>query len=227
MLRKPSTPEQIIPQDYVVETGFEDVGQYFIADGQRVGGFTLDFSANAILKGDFTFSGRGMTQQTTTLLGSGSYTVQPTTSTPIANSTVNVGFIHINDQVLSTAIQSITVTGDNALRDQNAVGYKYPAGIGAGRQEIKGAVKAYFADSSLWSKFNNHETVSLSFDVQDSLLNTYYFSVPSAKFSTDTVNPAAGNQDVMEDFEYIAFRDPLTACQLQVDRFSSLSPITA
>jgi hypothetical protein len=228
MLRNPTTAQTIIPQDYVIETGFEDVSQYFVADGQRVGGFTLDFSANAILKGDFTFSGRGMQRLTSSMLGNAdTFTVLGTTSTEIANSTVNVGFIHVNDQVLSTAIQSITVTGDNALRDQNAVGYKYPAGIGAGRQEIKGAVKAYFADGSLWDQFNNHTTVSISFDVQDVDGHTYYFTVPSAKFSTDTVNPAAGNQDVMEDFEYIAFRDPTTACQLQVDRFSSLLPVTA
>lgn len=228
MLRNPTTAQTIVPQDYVIETGFEDVGQYFIADGQRVGGFTLDFSANAILKGDVTFSGRGMSRQLTSKLGNaGSYTVQGTTSTPIANSTVNVGFIHVDGVALSTAIQSITLTGDNALRDQNAVGYKFPAGIGAGRQEVKGAVKAYFADGSLWDKFINHDTVSISFDVQDSEAHAYYFTVPAAKFSTDTVNPAAGNQDVMEDFEYVAFRDPATACQLQIDRFSCLNPVSA
>ncbi len=228
MLRNPSDPADIVPQDYVIETGFEDVSQYFIADGQRVGGFSYDLSANAILKGDYTFSGRGMTRKPDTLLGdTTTYTVLPTTATPVANATVNVGYVHVNGAQLSTALQSITITGDNSLRDQNAVGYKFPAGIGAGRMEIKGAIKAYFADGTLWDQFINHDTVSISFDVQDVSGHQYNFTVPSAKFSTDTVNPAGGNQDIMEDMEYMAKRDPATDCQVQIDRFSCVLPVTA
>ncbi|AXQ69740.1 minor tail protein [Caulobacter phage CcrSC] len=228
MLRNPHLVEDITPQDYVLETGFEDVGQYFIADGQRVGGFSYDISSNAILTGSFTFSGRAMTRSDVTILGDeGVYTVLGTTATEVANSTVNVGNVNVNGEVLSTALQSIQLTGDNNLRDQNAVSYKFPAGIGSGRMDITGSVNAYFADGALWDKFLNHETVSLSYSISDVAGHTYHFTIPSCKFSSDQVNPAGGNQDVMEAMEFTAKRDPETECQIQIDRFSSNLPITA
>lgn len=228
MLRNPSRAEDITPQDYVIETGFEDVAQYYIADGQRVGGFNYDFTSNAILKGAFTFSGRGMQRQGATKLGDeAAYTVLGTTATPVANSTVNVGSIIVDGAELSTALQSISLTGDNALRDQNAVGYKFPAGIGAGRMEISGSVNAYFADGSLWDKFIEHKTVSLTFPVTDGEGHRYDFTIPAVVFSTDTVTPSGGNQDIMEAMEFMAKRDPATGCQIQVDRFSCVYPTTA
>lgn len=228
MLRNPSRAEDITPQDYVIETGFEDVSQYYIADGQRVGGFNYDFTSNAILKGGFTFSGRGMQRQGASKLGDDvAYTVLGTTATPVANSTVNVGAIIVDGAELSTALQSISLTGDNALRDQNAVGYKFPAGIGAGRMEISGSVNAYFADGSLWDKFIEHKTVSLTFPVTDGEGHRYEFTIPSVIFSTDTVTPSGGNQDVMEAMEFMAKRDPATGCQIQIDRFSCVIPTTA
>lgn len=228
MLRNPSRAEDIVPQDYVLETGFEDVSQYFIADGQRVGGFNYEFTSNAILRGSFTFMGRGMAGYGETKLGDdAAYTVLDTTSTPVANATVNVGAIIVDGAELSTALQSITLTGDNALRNQNAVGYKFPAGIGAGRMEISGSVNAYFADRSLWDKFIEHKTVALAFPVTDGEGHRYEFTIPSVIFSTDSMSPSGGNQDVMEAMEFTAKRDPATACQIQIDRFSCVYPTTA
>lgn len=228
MLRNPSRAEDIVPQDYVIETGFEDVAQYFITDGQRVGGFSYDFTSNQILTGSFTFMGRGMTRQGTTKLGDeAAYTVLPTTDTKVANSTVNVGAIVVDGEELSTALQSINLTGDNALRNQNAVGYKFPAGIGAGRMEISGSVNAYFADGSLWDRFIEHKTVALAFPLTDGEGHRYEFTIPSVVFSTDNVNPAGGNQDIMEAMEWTAKRDAATACQIQIDRFSCVNPVTA
>ena len=228
MLRNPSRAEDIVPQDYVIETGFEDVSQYFIADGQRVGGFSYDFSSNAILTGSFTFMGRGMIRQGTTKLGDdAAYTILPTTDTKVANSTVNVGAIVVDGEELSTALQSINLTGDNALRNQNAVGYKFPAGIGAGRMEISGSVNAYFADGSLWDRFIEHKTVALTFPLTDGERHHYEFTIPAVVFSTDNVNPAGGNQDIMESMEWTAKRDAATGCQIQIDRFSCIAPVTA
>ena len=228
MLRNPSRAEDIVPQDYVIETGFEDVSQYFITDGQRVGGFSYDFTSNQLLTGSFTFMGRGMTRQGTTKLGDeATYTVLPTTDTKVANSTVNVGAIVVDGEELSTALQSINLTGDNALRNQNAVGYKFPAGIGAGRMEISGSVNAYFADGALWDRFIEHKTVGLAFPLTDGEGHRYEFTIPAVVFSTDNVNPAGGNQDIMEAMEWTAKRDAATGCQIQIDRFSCVNPVTA
>jgi hypothetical protein len=227
MLRNPSDADEITPQSYTLETGFEDVDQFWMTDGLRVGTMSYNIASNAILTGSYGFNGRATKRQGTTKLGAAPYTVLDTTSTPVANATTNVGAIKINGEELSTAIQSITISGNNNLRDQNAVSYKFPAGIGAGRLEVTGNLVAYFADGSLWDKFIEHETVSIEFSIEDVLGNHYEFTVPAVNFTTDTVNPPGGNQDVMENMEYGAKRDPITGCELQIDRFSSTFAVTA
>lgn len=227
MLRNPSDADDITPQSFTIETGFEDVDQFWITDGLRVGTFSYNIASNAILTGSFGFNGRQTKRQGTTKLGAAPYTVLDTTATPVANATVNVGAIKINGEELSTAIQSITINGNNSLRDQNAVSHKFPAGIGAGRLEVTGNLVAYFADGTLWDKFIEHDTVSVEFSIEDVLGNHYEVTIPAANFTTDTVNPPGGNQDVMENMEYGAKRDPVTQCQIQFDRFSSIFAVTA
>ncbi|UTC29880.1 tail tube-like protein [Bajunvirus bajun] len=228
MLRNPGNPDDIVPQSFTIETAQEDVDQFFIADGLRVGSFAFNVAANSILTGSYSFQGRATTRQGSTKLGDDlAYTTLPTTATPVANATVNVGQIVMNGEELSTALQSITLNGNNNLRDQNAVGYKFPAGIGAGRMEITGSLVAYFANGDLWDKFIEHQTVSVAFRLQDVKGHRYEFTIPAANFGTDTVNPAGGNQDIMENLEFMAKRDPVTECQIQIDRFSCVLPTTA
>ena len=228
MLRNPSNPEEIVAPDIVYEVGFTDVGQYFLVDGLKVSSMKYEVTSGQILKGSFGMNGRKTIRQSTSKLGDAvAYTPLATTATDVINATVNVGEIKINGAALSTAVQSISFDGENNLRDQMAVSSKFPVGIGAGRMDIKGSAKVYFADGSMWDKFINHETVSIEFSFEDGEHNHYEWTIPSAVFSTDTVNPAAGNQDVMEDIEYMAKRDPATDCQFQIDRFSNVSPVTA
>lgn len=225
MLRNPSLATDITPQSFTFETGFEDVSQYFLVSGLRVGTFNLNFIANEILKGSFTFMGASAARQITSKLGDiGTYSALQTTATTVMNATVNVGSLKVNGQPMSTAIKSIDLKGNNNLRDQNAVSYKFPAGIGAGRMEIDGTISAYFADGSLWDKFIAHNTASVEFNVSSVETHHYEFTIPAIVFATDKVSPSGGNQDVMEDIEYKAKRDPVTDCQIQIDRFSCTYP---
>jgi len=227
MLRNPSDPDDITPQSWVIETAIEDVSQFYITRGLRVGTFSYSFAANSILTGSFAFNGAASTRQITTLLGDTPYTPLETTSTPVMNATVNVGYVKVNGEALTTAIQSLELNGTNNLRDQNAISYKFPAGIGAGRMEISGSMTAYFADGALWDKFIDHETMSLEFNVVDVEDHRYEFTIPAVVFSADGVAPSGGNQDIMENLEWMAKRDPATSCQIQIDRFSCTYPVTA
>lgn len=226
MLRNPAA-DDIVPHSFSFETAFEDVNQFFLADGQRISTMAYSIAANAILTGSYGLMGRGVSRAEVTTLGGGGYTPLETTSTPVANATVNVGSIRMDGSALSTALRSIALNASNNLRDQNAVSSKFPVGIGAGRMEITGSVEAYFADGSLWDKFIDHDTVSLEWYVQDVDAHHYEFTVPGAIFSTDTANPTGGNQDVMENMEFTAKRDPVTDCMLQIDRFSCVLPTSA
>jgi len=228
MLRNPSTATDIVPHSFSLEMAYDDISKFRIADGQRVSTFSYNIAAGSILTGSFGLMGREIKAINATQLGDDAdYTVLNTTATSVANATVNVGQIELNGNPLSTALRTISLSANNNLRDQQAVGNKFPIGIGAGRIELTGSVEAYFANDDMWDQFINHETASLSWFVEDVDGHHYEFTVPAAVFSTDTENPAGGNQDIMETMDWSAKRDAVTECMLQIDRFSSVKPIAA
>ena len=227
MLRNPGNSADITPQSASIETGFQDVGQYFLADGLRAGGLSMEISAGAIVTGTVTMMGRATRRFNTEQLTGGSYTVLDAAATEVVSATANVGALSVDDADLTTAIQSIQFSLEGNLRNQMAVSQKFPAGIAAGRLNLTGTIEAYFANGDLYDRFINHETVSLSFPIIDIDGNTYRFTVPSFKIASDPIAPGGIDQDVMESMEFTAFRDPITDCMIQIDRFSSTGPVTA
>jgi len=225
MLRNPSSVANIVPQSASLEAGFEDVGQYMLQDGQMVNSFSLSFSASAVLTGSFEFMGRATTVGTSTVLAGGAYTVLAPVETEIMNATTDVGQLMKNGLPLTTAIKEIKLDGKANLRNQMAVSSKFPVGIGTGRFELTGSAQCYFETWDLFNNFLNHDTVSLSWSVFDSTLNSYYFTLPAVKITADPVNSKGIDQDVMNDITFESFRDVQTQCMIQIDRFSSLVPV--
>jgi hypothetical protein len=82
---------------------------------------------------------------------------------------------------------------------------------------------AYFEDMVLYNHFINHDTISIGFDFKDQDANVYYWTIPALKITSDPIAPGGIDQDVKEEMEWSALRDPATACMLQVDRFSSVN----
>jgi hypothetical protein len=224
-LRNPGSASSIVKQSYTIETGFTDVAKFFTQRGMRPGSFSMNVASGAIVTGDFGFSGRDTVVGTATALGNaGSYSVLPTTATEVLNATANVGAVLKNGAALSTAIKSITMKGDAKLREQEAVGSKFPAGIAYGRFTLSGKIEAYFNDLSFYNNFLNHDTVSLAFSFEDRDHMSYYFTIPAAKIKTDPIAPGKIDEDVMEEMEWEAQRDSTLNTQFMIDRFSSVYP---
>ncbi len=227
MLRNAANKSAIIPQSFSLETGFTDVSQYFKADGLRAGTMSFDVSSGAIITGSTTTMGRETVRAGTPILSGVNYTALDAAATENISATANVGQLLVNGEQLSTAIQSINISIEGNLREQRGVGAKFPEGIAAGRLNITGTLSAYFADGKLFDRFLAHETTSLSFPFIDPDKNTYYFTIPAFKITSDPVSPGGTDQDVMEEMEFTAFRDVATRCMIQIDRFSSVTPVTA
>jgi hypothetical protein len=225
MLRNPGVSANIIPQSATVEAGFEDVGKHASMNGQMVSAISLDFNASAVLTGTAEFMGKATTVYDGTKLGTTPYTVLGAVNTEFMNATADVGTILKNGVALSTALKQIKMDGKAQLRNQMAVSSKFPVGIGTGRFELTGTMQAYFENWDLLNNLLNHDTVSLAWNVFDNAKHTYYFTVPAVKITADPVNSKGIDQDVMEEITWEAFRDPTTACMLQIDRFSSLLPV--
>jgi hypothetical protein len=227
MLRNPGSSAEITPQSATIETGFQDVSQYFTVDGLRCGGVEMEVAAGSIVTGQSTYMGRETKRASVEKLAGASYTVLESPATEVVSATANVGSLSVNGIEQATAISSIQFSIEGNLRNQQAVGSKFPVGIAAGRLNLTGTIEAYFADGEMYDRFINHETVSLAFPIIDQDKNTYYFTIPAFKVTSDPIAPGGLDQDVMESLEFSAFRDAATACMVQIDRFSSTAPITA
>lgn len=227
MLRNPSTSATIQPQSCAIETGFQDVDQFFVVDGLRCGSIEMEVSSGSIITGQSTLMGRETKRAAVEKLTGGAYTPLDAPTTEVVSATANVGALIVDGVEQTTAIKSIQFSIDGNLRNQQAVGSKFPIGIAAGRLNLTGTIEAYFADGVMYDKFLAHETVSLAFPIIDQDANTYYFTIPAFKVSSDPVAPGGLDQDVMESLEFTAFRDQATKCMIQIDRFSSTDPVTA
>lgn len=231
MLRNPdgtgSLPhQQIVAQSFTAETAYNDINQFFTHSGLRVGGFSMDISTGAIVTGTYTFEGRETKRYNVSQLGNAPFTPLKSTATEVMNSTTNVGLIEKDGVELASAIQSIALEGDATLRQQAAVGSKFAKGIGTGRFSLSGTVTAYFQDGTLYDDFINHDTSSLAFKFTDVDGNTYKYTLPAVKFSSDAIGPQGIDQDVMEPLEFTAFRDATTGTMFQIDRWSDVKNVS-
>lgn len=224
MLRNPGDVSEITPQSFTLQQSFNDVDKHFIQNGMRVGTFSLDVSTGAIVTGAMNFQGKETNVLQTDKLGLAPYTPLESTATEVMNATTNVGDLTKNGSLLASAVQSITIEGDASLRNQNAVGSKFPRGIGTGRFNLTGTMTAYFETLELYTDFLNHSTISIGWDFKDQDANVYYWTIPAIKITSDPVNPTGIDEDVVEEMEWSALRDAATQCMIQVDRFSSVIP---
>jgi hypothetical protein len=228
MLRNPGNSADITPQSASLETGFQDVSQFFLTDGLRTGTMSIEVASGAIVKGSTKLMGKETNRNNASILGNAtSYTVLDAPATEVVSATANVGALLIDGVPAATAIQSIKLDIDGTLREQRAVGSKFARGIAAGRLQVSGTVEAYFEDGAMYDRFINHETVALAFPIIDQDQNTYYFTVPSFKVTSDPIAPGGIDQDVMDKMDIKGFRDVGTQCMVQIDRFSSVAPIAA
>lgn len=226
-VRNPGDLADITPQSFSIETGYTDVDNYFLQNGMRVGSFGLNVAAGEIVTGSLNLMGKETTVANTSTLGTAPLVPLASTATPVLNATVNVGSIYKNSELLATALQAIELTGEAALREQKAVGSTFPAGIGTGRFNLTGKLTSYFETLEMYDHFLAHETISLAFDFLDGDRNAYWFTIPALKITTDPIAPGGIDQDVLEEMEFVALRDPNLNTQFMVDRFSSTLPASS
>ena len=229
MLRNPGAVAEFVPQSFTAETAFEDIAQFFLYKGLRVGSEEINLTSGEIVTANYKFMGteasRLPLQQSK--LAAAPYTPLKATETEVVNATSNVANIEKNGQPLATAVKSMSYTCESNLREQRAVGSKFARGIGAGRFNISGKISAYFETGEMYDHFIEHDTIGIGFSVTDADSNVEYTTIPAIKITSDPVSPESGNADVMEEMDFEAQRDPETNCMIQWDRFSSTRPTTA
>ena len=189
--------------------------------GMVPGTFSLDIASGAIITGTVGFQGRGSSMAQVAVLTGGGYTVLESTPGEVVNATADVGTLLKDGAALPFCIQSLSLSGEANLRQQNCVGSKFSSGIGAGRFNLTGSMSVFFEDQTLFENILQHDTVSLGWTITDAEGVEYHYSIPAMKLSQNEIAPGGIDQDVFENIEFTSLRDATTGAMLQVDRFSS------
>lgn len=185
----------VTQRSYSIEKEFSDVGQYFLFRGMTVSEMTLNFESGSILGGSLSFMGKDSIQAEATGLP----------GTPIAsedyevmNAVTGVGnILEAGAPLQGTFFSSLSLTINNNLREQNAIGHLGAVSIAAGTLSVTGSAEMYLADGSMYNKFRNNQSTSLSFSAKDPSGNGYVFDMDNVKFSEMSVQAGGMDSDVM------------------------------
>jgi len=250
VLKNPTDP-QASKKSFTIEEQYEDLGISSLQDGMRVSALSLHMMAGQMVMGEVALEGRRVTPRDSILLKDGdnlvsgtvlesltqmdqfnasSYNRLRSVTTNVIHCTANIGNISKDGLPMTTAVEKVVLDIDANAKKQFAVGTKYPIDVGLGRFEISGSLEAYFETLDLYNNFVNHDTISLSWNYNDLSGNVYVFTIPSVIITDHLVElRGASTQDVpagiRDELQWMAKRDPITQCLIQIDRFSSVKPI--
>ncbi len=200
------------------EKDFTDITQYEWYEGLIPGNLDLAIESDSIVTGSFTFLGltTGL-QQTTT----GTGTVTAASTTDVMNAVSNVLKVVSNGSILSDCVQTANFSLNDNLRGIKCVGVLGNNDVGVGRCDITGTLTVYFANNTLYDRFTQVQTSSLSFVIEDEAGNAYIITFPRIKYTALSAVASGPDSDVVLDMEFQALRDNATDATIQIDRFAA------
>jgi len=203
-------------RSFTIEKNFADVSQTLTYTGMTLDKLSLSLSSGALLTGSLDFIGKSSTQQAGSLLHA---TVTASTANAVMNGVNNVANILEGGSLLTgTYIKSLSFDLQNNLRGQDGIGNLGNVAIASGTINLSGQLEVYFADGTLYQKFINNTSSSLSVRVNDGSLNGYVLTIPNIKYSDAKIMAGGINQDVMVSMNFTALRDTTSGSTMIIDR---------
>lgn len=194
---------------FSLEKKFSDVTQFLTYRGMGVAKMSMNFSAGAISDGSFDFMGKDAVRNITTQLPG---TTAASQQYEIQNGVRGIGQLWEGTTPLTTtSVKSMTMSVDNVLRGQKALGTLGNIGLGVGDLKITGTIETYFADGTQFDKFLADTYTQLVVATQDTAKNGYVFTLPRVLLMNAKVVAGGEGQDVMATFDYEAFADDANA----------------
>lgn len=203
-------------KSFTIEKNFADIGQTLTYKGMTPDKLSLKLASGSILEGSLDFKGKDASRQVGSLLHA---TVTNSTSNAVMNGVNNVVNILEGGSVLAgTFIKSLTIDIGNNLRALDGIGFLGSVAVASGTIDVSGSIEFYFADGTIYDKFLQNSSSSLSFRVNDSAGNGYVVTMPNIKYSGGKVTAGGINQDVMVSMNYTAIRDAVSGSSIIIDR---------
>ena len=204
-------------RSFTVQKEFQDATTPFFKNytGMRVGGMDLNFQTGQILTGKFPFMGLGAATSTSQIAGA---TFAAASTTTPMNAVGNVTNIVKDTVPMTDFFSKLSLTLNNNLRAQRAIGSLPSIGIALGSLDLTGSIELYLQDKTLVDLYLAGTYFSLGFTLTDEVPNTYDFLLPKVKFETGTVVAGGLDQDVMLTGTVRAIYDSVETCAIKITR---------
>lgn len=196
---------------FTLERQSPDISEYWAYSGMTVASMEVNMATGARSTFAFNFmgskaqrSGTG-TQLPGTATASDSYDIHSGSTGPVCVLWVD------GAELVGTFVQSVKLTYDNTLREQNALNKVGAVGIGSGTIKATGAMEVYFANGDLYDKFINNTNVELTFSSLDGSGNGYIFTLPKVNLGKVNTGAGAKDQDMMLSIEFTGLNDNANA----------------
>lgn len=194
------------------EVGSPD--EYLRFEGCRIGNLSLNVQANSIITGTASIMGLSSSVATSELSGA-TYTDANSNDVMGAPDVAN---ITVGDTSGTIFFTDLSLTLNNNLRAQNAVGNLNAVGIGYGLREVTGNMTAYFDSLSqqIYNDFVAGTEASISFDLTDGA-NTYTITIPRIKYQSGRVVAGGNNQDVFAEMAFQGLYDSAEGTSIYIE----------
>lgn len=168
-------------KSFTIEMGQPDIGVYRTFNGMTPSSFTLNVpSGNALVTAEFEFMGMN-----------GAMTATSMDATFDQPSNADQPFVHLDSTFNEggtgiSYLTGLTVTIDNALTQNYALGSAGARSITAGMANVTGQIVAFFESSALFLKFLNETESSLSFTLNANS-TTETWTLPRVKYNAASI----------------------------------------
>ncbi len=202
---------------YSVERNFEDITQYLLFYGLRLGGMQLTFATADITKGSITLLGKGLNSSTSSAFG----TATPVVTTESANTVNNIKDVLIDDASFTGDITNFDFSISTNSDVQKKVGALENRGIRQGYMQVSGNLGVYFEDATLLAKQIAYEKTRIALVIEDDDGNAYVFEKPVCRFNTAPVDNGGVNGEITLVMGYDCELDKTLGYSMAITRISA------
>lgn len=191
---------------------------YLRYPGSFVSGMTVSGGAGQFLNGSFTFLSQSEAQFA---VDASTGSVLPPPTGKVHDPVSNFAGVFLDGQPIAAVVDSFSLTtSDTGAAQEFGMGSAAAQGIVMGLLEVKGMVKVYFKDFSLYARFKSETTGNVSFVTKDAAGNAYAITVLAASLQNPKIEASGPNQPVMASFD-LEGNPRAGGGTLAIDRLSS------
>jgi len=209
----------------LIKVGDTTYDQY-VFRGCQISGVSLDMKPGALLTGSVTLMGiRPDTPTEASALPVG-WTMVAAPSLPLMSAVDSLEDLQVQTSAgvdTGATFSDFTLTMDNQLRQQQAIGLGHPfaAGVASGRFMASCSGTVYYANPRVYNDFLNDASLKIVAQLRDSEGSGYNILMNFVKVTSGSLPEAGGpDQDLTVATEFRAFQDP-TYGTIQITRVAA------